>query len=119
MVRTQRLDENTSRLPGAKAVLKPQAAKTTKPRAALGTICTNLTERNAFLQGVKQKEKLVIAPRSREVKPVLRTVVESVLPTIVELAIEDIDAFDIENPQLCCEYVKDIYKYMEKLEVNW
>ena len=116
MVRAQHLDENTTRLPGAKAVFKPQAAKTAKPRAALGTICTNLTERNAFLQGVKQKEKSAVAPR--EVKPVLPTAVESELPTIVELAIEDIDAFDIEDPQLCCEYVKDIYKYMEKLEVS-
>ena len=113
MVRAQHLDENTTRLPGAKAVFKPQAGKTAKPRAALGTICANLTERNAFLQGVKQKEKSVVAPR--EVKPVPPM---AVLPTIAELAIEDIDGFDVEDPQLCCEYVKDIYKYMEKLEVS-
>ena len=105
MVRIQRRDENATRLPGAKGLLKPQAAK---PRPALGTISTNLTQRNAFLQGVKQKEKSVAAPP--EVKPVL--------PTIVEQVVEDIDAFDVEDPQLCCEYVKDIYKYMEKLEVS-
>ena len=112
MVRIQRQDENATRLPATKAAFKPQAAaaaKATKPRPALGTICSNLTARNAFLQGVKEKEKPIIAP----------ALVKPVLPTIVEQPIEDIDAFDIEDPQLCCEYVKDIYKYMEKLEVGF
>ena len=30
--------------------------------------------------------------------------------------IEDIDAADGENPQLCAEYVKDIYEYLRLLE---
>lgn len=32
-------------------------------------------------------------------------------------AIEDIDAVDIQNPQLVSIYVKDIYNYMRYLEV--
>ena len=33
------------------------------------------------------------------------------------LAVEDIDAEDSEQPQLCSEYVKDIYAYLMDLEV--
>lgn len=31
--------------------------------------------------------------------------------------VEDIDAEDWENPQLCSDYVKDIYLYLRELEV--
>lgn len=31
--------------------------------------------------------------------------------------IEDIDHEDGENPQLCSDYVKDIYQYLRQLEV--
>jgi hypothetical protein len=31
--------------------------------------------------------------------------------------IEDIDNEDRENPQLCSDYVKDIYQYLRQLEV--
>lgn len=34
-----------------------------------------------------------------------------------KLCIEDIDAADGDNPQLCAEYVKEIYEYMMMLEV--
>lgn len=36
-----------------------------------------------------------------------------------QLHIEDIDLTDAENPQLCAEYVKDIYQYMGHLEVSY
>lgn len=32
--------------------------------------------------------------------------------------VEDIDKDDRGNPQLCAEYVQDIYNYMRKLEVR-
>lgn len=32
--------------------------------------------------------------------------------------IEDIDNEDGENPQLCSDYVKDIYQYLKQLEVR-
>ena len=35
-----------------------------------------------------------------------------------QLVIEDIDENDKENPQLCSEYVKEIYEYMRELEVR-
>ena len=36
-----------------------------------------------------------------------------------QLVIEDIDEIDQDNPQLCAEYVKEIYAYMRELEVWW
>uniref|UniRef100_A0A8C4I9U3 Cyclin B1 n=1 Tax=Dicentrarchus labrax TaxID=13489 RepID=A0A8C4I9U3_DICLA len=37
---------------------------------------------------------------------------------ILHNAIRDVDADDYENPMLCSEYVKDIYKYLRQLEVE-
>ncbi|CAB1332715.1 unnamed protein product [Coregonus sp. 'balchen'] len=36
----------------------------------------------------------------------------------VLLNIKDVDADDYDNPMLCSEYVKDIYKYLQKLEID-
>uniref|UniRef100_A0A3Q3EJE7 Cyclin B2 n=1 Tax=Labrus bergylta TaxID=56723 RepID=A0A3Q3EJE7_9LABR len=33
------------------------------------------------------------------------------------LAVQDVDELDADQPQLCSEYVKDIYKYLQVLEV--
>ena len=35
-----------------------------------------------------------------------------------QLHIDDIDSSDADNPQLCAEYVKEIYQYMRELEVS-
>lgn len=37
---------------------------------------------------------------------------------ILHTAIRDVDADDYDNPMLCSEYVKDIYKYLRQLEVE-
>ncbi|RVE65519.1 hypothetical protein OJAV_G00117240 [Oryzias javanicus] len=37
---------------------------------------------------------------------------------ILNTAIRDVDADDYDNPMLCSEYVKDIYKYLRQLEVE-
>lgn len=37
----------------------------------------------------------------------------------VLLNIKDVDADDYDNPMLCSDYVKDIYKYLQKLEVGF
>ena len=34
------------------------------------------------------------------------------------LAVEDIDEGDSDLPQLCSEYIKDIYGYLQRLEVT-
>lgn len=37
----------------------------------------------------------------------------------LSIPIDDIDSADSDNPQLCAEYVKDIYQYMRMLEVSF
>ncbi|XP_034091098.1 G2/mitotic-specific cyclin-B1-like [Gymnodraco acuticeps] len=37
---------------------------------------------------------------------------------ILHTAVRDVDADDYENPMLCSEYVKEIYKYLRQLEVE-
>lgn len=37
---------------------------------------------------------------------------------ILHTAIRDVDADDYDNPMLCSEYVKDIYKYLRQLEAR-
>lgn len=54
-----------------------------------------------------------ITEKSPEVEDM--EIVTSQLST--KLCIEDIDATDCDNPQLCAEYVKEIYEYMMMLEV--
>lgn len=36
----------------------------------------------------------------------------------VLLAVQDVDEQDADQPQLCSQYVKDIYKYLHILEVS-
>ncbi|TDH01825.1 hypothetical protein EPR50_G00166710 [Perca flavescens] len=37
---------------------------------------------------------------------------------ILHTAVRDVDADDYDNPMLCSDYVKDIYKYLRQLEVE-
>ncbi|XP_069561934.1 G2/mitotic-specific cyclin-B1 [Brachyistius frenatus] len=37
---------------------------------------------------------------------------------MLHAAVRDVDADDYDNPMLCSEYVKDIYKYLRQLEVE-
>nr|XP_015798950.2 G2/mitotic-specific cyclin-B1 [Nothobranchius furzeri] len=37
---------------------------------------------------------------------------------LLHTAVRDVDADDYDNPMLCSEYVKDIYKYLRQLEVE-
>nr|P51987.1 RecName: Full=G2/mitotic-specific cyclin-B [Hydra viridissima]CAA62471.1 cyclin B [Hydra viridissima] len=42
--------------------------------------------------------------------------INSMIDSFTDLEVDDIDLEDLGNPTLCAEYVKDIYKYMNKLE---
>ncbi|KAK9532825.1 hypothetical protein VZT92_010192 [Zoarces viviparus] len=37
---------------------------------------------------------------------------------MLHVAVRDVDADDYDNPMLCSEYVKDIYKYLRQLEIE-
>lgn len=43
---------------------------------------------------------------------------EAFSTVILHTAVRDVDADDYDNPMLCSEYVKDIYKYLRELEVD-
>lgn len=45
--------------------------------------------------------------------------ISEALEECFEKKIVDIDAEDHDNPQLCTEYVNEIYSYMRTLEVQW
>ncbi|MEQ2173248.1 G2/mitotic-specific cyclin-B1 [Goodea atripinnis] len=119
-----------------------------KPRAALGEIGNiaankeNL-KKNVKLEAVKKTKVTEKAEKAKKpnvaVEPVPEAKVqpEPMSPTpmetsgcepadlcqafsdvILDTAIRDVDADDYDNPMLCSEYVKDIYKYLCQLEVE-
>ncbi|XP_063301779.1 G2/mitotic-specific cyclin-B2-like [Pelobates fuscus] len=114
-------------------------------RAALGEIGNKVTVRGK--PAVKTSNAVVKTSRSVTTKVVtVKPKAAPVLPTVVEAPpkecspitmdvsmkeeelcqafsaalnkVEDIDAEDGDNPQLCSEYVMDIYKYLRQLEMQ-
>lgn len=110
--RTVVADEND-----LKAHLKPAVSKIAKPLASR----TNST--------VTIKPKVTVAPAKFKVAELpapppqitIPAVVAEVIPEPVALppTIGDVDAGDLENPQLCSIYVNDIYNYLRSLEVQY
>lgn len=80
-----------------------------KPRAALGSIGNIVVDRKAGPGKISQAMKKKPLPAVSE--PEMMEVGQLEDPEI-----DDIDAVDADNPQLCAEYVKDIYQYMQQLE---
>jgi len=65
--------------------------------------------------------KAVVKPhneRGRFAEPEEMEVGQVTTALAKQLHIEDIDSSDAENPQLCAEYVKEIYQYMRDLEAS-
>uniref|UniRef100_UPI00398F7AAA G2/mitotic-specific cyclin-B1 n=1 Tax=Pristiophorus japonicus TaxID=55135 RepID=UPI00398F7AAA len=114
-----------------------------RPRAALGDI-GNQAQGTKF---ALKKGKSTVAPKVEPVKKLNKPVVSQtgknnedlpkipVSPSLMEtsgciaedlcqafsdvlLPVKDVDADDGDNPMLCSEYVKDIYKYLRKLEAE-
>ncbi|KAM9794030.1 G2/mitotic-specific cyclin-B1 isoform 3-T3 [Syngnathus typhle] len=114
------------------------AAPTLKTRAALGDI-GNVAAKKESQKKVVKNTKVPVVTKKAEPKP-NNVPVEQVVPAsptpmetsgcepadlcqafsdvILLNTIRDVDADDCENPMLCSEYVKDIYKYMRQLEAE-
>ncbi|KAK6316017.1 hypothetical protein J4Q44_G00135410 [Coregonus suidteri] len=130
---------------GTKPTLRPRAAlgeigNVGIPRQTLKKDAkaepTKVVERKASTRvqkapEVQQPERVAVVPVKLEVQ----VLSEPLSPTPMEtsgcvpnelcqafsdvlLNIKDVDADDYDNPMLCSEYVKDIYKYLQKLEVD-
>nr|XP_046230738.1 G2/mitotic-specific cyclin-B1 isoform X2 [Scatophagus argus] len=124
------------------------AGPSLKPRAALGEIGNIAVNKEAQKKNVKTEatkktrvptkvEKVVEQPKNVPVPVEPEIPPEPASPTpmetsgcepadlcqafsdvILHTAIRDVDADDYDNPMLCSEYVKDIYKYLRQLEVE-
>lgn len=136
----QRENSKLSR-PGGKAFFK---IPDVKARPALGSIQNTFTDRHHI--AMKPKPSAFKPTFSTHIPtPAVQPAIPQVLPTLKEepqyekslpspesmdvgqiteafseqLLIEDIDSQDADNPQLCAEYAKDIYKYMKELECKF
>ncbi|XP_062844376.1 G2/mitotic-specific cyclin-B1 [Trichomycterus rosablanca] len=136
--------ENQNAVPG-KAVLASKPVL--RPRAALGEIGNAVLPRQPLRkkQEVKaapeEKEEKASGPVLKPKQEMPKVETEAVLlsepssPVPMEtsgcapdelcqafsdvlLNIKDVDADDYDNPMLCSEYVKDIYKYLRQLEAD-
>ncbi|XP_070817913.1 G2/mitotic-specific cyclin-B2-like isoform X1 [Chaetodon trifascialis] len=103
---------NTKRTARAKAPAKPSCAQKDKPAAV-----------QAVHPGDQvQAPAVPVPPVSEESADVSMTeeVEEQLCQAFSEalLAVEDVDEQDADLPQLCSQYVKDIYNYLHELEVQ-
>ncbi|XP_062388052.1 G2/mitotic-specific cyclin-B1-like [Sardina pilchardus] len=138
ITRSSRLaSENANVLPGKVAMGKP----TLRPRATLGDIGNNVAvsrptlKKDAKAEAVEVVEKKPPKPEkapAAEAEPILLAPTSPVPMETSGCAsgdfcqafsdalidIKDVDADDYDNPMLCSEYVKDIYKYLRQLETE-
>ncbi|XP_065898984.1 G2/mitotic-specific cyclin-B-like isoform X2 [Dysidea avara] len=92
---------------------------TAHPRPALGNIINKVREPQAV-----EKNHLKIAEPPAVTHDVPDPITASpeamdMAEAFSELNIDDIDNNDFDNPQLCAEYVKEIYKYIREQELNY
>lgn len=110
---------------GFNMLFSPQTVKTE-------ALKTKVTTRAEKAEQTKQKDVIPVKP-----EPEVQAPPEPASPTpmetsgcepadlcqafsdvILHTAIRDVDADDYDNPMLCSEYVKDIYKYLRQLEAS-
>nr|Q60FX9.1 RecName: Full=G2/mitotic-specific cyclin-B2 [Anguilla japonica]BAD52077.1 cyclin B2 [Anguilla japonica] len=95
--------------------LKAQAVKTAKPASQQQTLPTAaLHKRAPVLPVIADPPQVVSVSTDVAIKE------EELCQAFSDalLAVEDIDEGDADMPQLCSEYVKDIYVYLRNLEVQ-
>lgn len=112
---------------------KAKFAKNARPRAALGDLANKPTAFANKGAAIKPRKPLhrsdastaLVSKQAKEndAKSKQKTIDVDVLGEALESCViskppnvEDIDKDDHGNPQLCAEYVQDIYNYMRKLE---
>uniref|UniRef100_A0A3B3UD91 Cyclin B1 n=1 Tax=Poecilia latipinna TaxID=48699 RepID=A0A3B3UD91_9TELE len=112
-----RLASSRTELGGVKAC--SVAGPGLKPRAALGEIGNIAANKEN-----PKKVKLLVQPEPASPTPMETSgceptdLCQAFSDVILDTAIRDVDADDYDNPMLCSEYVKDIYKYLRQLEVE-
>ncbi|XP_033502118.1 G2/mitotic-specific cyclin-B1 [Epinephelus lanceolatus] len=114
------------------AVNKEVQKKNIKTEATKKTRATTQVENATIVEKPKPENVAPVKP-----EPEVQVIPEPASPTPMETsgcapadlcqafsdvmlhtAVRDVDADDYDNPMLCSEYVKDIYKYLRQLEVE-
>ncbi|XP_070845017.1 G2/mitotic-specific cyclin-B1 [Chaetodon trifascialis] len=109
---------------------KEAQKKTIKTEAAKKTKVTTKAEKAAVVEQpknvvpVEPKPEVPVLPEPASPTPMETSgcepadLCQAFSDVILHTAIRDVDADDYDNPMLCSEYVKDIYKYLRQLEVE-
>ncbi|KFP25577.1 G2/mitotic-specific cyclin-B2, partial [Colius striatus] len=107
---------------------RPQITKKTEcPKASIKPTkgpskTTNVTQLPKPVAVVRQASKETVVPKVQSPVPMDVSMQEEDLcqafSDVLLNNVEDIDAEDKENPQLCSDYVKDIYLYLRELELQ-
>ncbi|XP_022600214.1 G2/mitotic-specific cyclin-B1 isoform X2 [Seriola dumerili] len=112
------------------AVNKEAQKKGIKTEATKKTKVATKVEKAAVVQQPKPKNEVPVKPKPEPVpEPASPTPMETsgcepadlcqaFSDVMLHTAIRDVDADDYDNPMLCSEYVKQIYKYLRQLEVE-
>ncbi|XP_053731256.1 G2/mitotic-specific cyclin-B1-like [Synchiropus splendidus] len=144
-VTRNRLASTRAELAGKACSVAAPSAKPRAALGEIGNVALNkdLPKKDAKKEVVKKPKATVAAPKAEKVEqpvivpavPDVPDVQEHASPTpmetsgcepadlcqafsdvMLDTAIRDVDADDYDNPMLCSEYVKEIYKYMRQLE---
>jgi len=100
---------------------KKDATQTSKPAAhkVLGRVKSQSNLMNEKKKYVKEPVSIIEVLEDGEIDALISEEEDDDIMTLenfANLSVDDIDLDDLGNPTLCAEYVKDIYKYMRKLE---
>ncbi|CAH1254824.1 CCNB2 [Branchiostoma lanceolatum] len=104
-----------------KVTAKDVMKKKTLPKSRGTTVLTDVPKENVAAKKPTKEEK-TLSPAPMEVDPLDMTEMKKAFSDSLMAKVEDIDSEDKENPQLCTEFVNDIYEYLRhverKLKVN-
>ncbi|XP_078593622.1 G2/mitotic-specific cyclin-B-like isoform X1 [Branchiostoma floridae x Branchiostoma japonicum] len=100
-----------------KVAAKDVMKKKTLPKSRGTTVLQDVQKENvaAKKQPAKKEEK-TLSPAPMEVDPLDMTEMKKAFSDSLIAKVEDIDSEDKENPQLCTEFVNDIYEYLRHVE---
>ena len=111
---------NIPRIASNKNAQKMPEARVSAAAAAKTTTITTATQPEIRVSAVTKTTKTTTTTTRRKIEEV--AVVEPTAYSVDSLAgfaVEDVDAADGGDPQLCAEYVKDIYDYLRELESRY
>uniref|UniRef100_A0A3B5B8J8 Cyclin B1 n=1 Tax=Stegastes partitus TaxID=144197 RepID=A0A3B5B8J8_9TELE len=104
------------------------AGPTQKPRAALGEIgniaANKEVQKKVRIYTLERKATQYVLPEPASPTPMETSgcepaeLCQAFSDVMLHTAVRDVDADDYENPMLCSDYVKDIYKYLRQLEID-